>query len=494
MGGRKFSSYSSLSASRLSVEDVTLPPTFLPDHASLITKAFVKTPSASQALPVKISRPVTLQRAFTAPPYTKAVPFTSAPTAPKEAKMNGREYRGLSAIGNSVQAMSLIPFINDSFEEGEVMSSEPEEGPYEPHSSSKSLMEVKGRSSTKVTRVSSDFIEEGKLVSSEPEETPGETDSSRRFLIEDLPYLCKYFMKQLRLKRYTSRSGSRKLPHLVEEKPDDTIPLHPSISALIKNIWQAPDAQFILPTHLAKLYKLPAEKGKLWASAPRVDSVIASLFTKSSCPVEGETVLTDPLERKVDEALKSAYEFATIQLSVSIYSLYAARSLVEWLRKLLPHSKRPVSRSSRKVCTLCDLASCYLHDAAQDSLHLAAHNIATLTVARRALWLCPLTGGELSARLKLVGLPYDGGHLFGETLDQALKDLSKSTVIPGDRKKPQASNSSRAANRPNKGVRYPLSSYRPGRYRYRYPVNQSVHFPGYRGRGRTNKYQPHQEF
>lgn len=141
--------------------------------------------------------------------------------------------------------MSLIPLINDSFEEGEVMSTEPEEGPSEPRSSRKSLIEEKEKSSTKVTQISLDFIEEMEMVSSEPEEAPGETDSSRRFLIEDLSYLCKYLMKQLRLKHYTSQSGSRKLPRVVEGKPDDTIPLHPSISSLIKNIWQAPDAQFV---------------------------------------------------------------------------------------------------------------------------------------------------------------------------------------------------------------------------------------------------------
>ncbi|NWS66344.1 LAP2A protein, partial [Crotophaga sulcirostris] len=275
-------------------------------------------------------------------------------------------------------------------------------------------------------------------VSSEsPTEDEEGPDPLRKFDMENQNYLFKHIKRVLMLKYSKSECASEELPVTSEEgKVDNALPIHSAVEDLVCRIWGNPEAKYEAPAVLHKLYPLPVDKAALWGTLPQVDKALVTGDSVLSMPANRDAFPKDPTDRKVEEAIKRSFKLVAAQLGVSIYCAYASRALLIWLEEERARCKKkwvPSGAMQRKR-RLCKIAANFIHDAAEDSLRLTVKNMASLTVAWRAIWLRPWTS-SLDLTHKLLSLPYTGGKLFGDSLVEIMKDFSEHKHSLGQLKK-----------------------------------------------------------
>ncbi|KAM3674114.1 neuronal cell adhesion molecule isoform 1-T3 [Ammospiza maritima maritima] len=317
--------------------------------------------------------------------------------------------------------------------------------------------------------------EDGEVASESPTEDPEGPDPLRKFDMENQNYLFEHIKRVLMLKSSKSECASEELFIPSEEgKVDNALPIHSAVEDLVCRIWGNPEGKHEAPPVLHKLYPFPVDKAALWGTLPEVDRVLVTGNSVLSVPDNRDALPKDPTDRKIEEAIKRSFKLVAAQLGVSIYCTYASKALLIWLEEERARSKKkwvPSGAMQRKR-RLCKIAANFIHDAAEDSLRLTVKNVACLTVAWRALWLRPWSS-SLDLKCKLLSLPYTGGKLFGESLVQIMKNVSKHKHYLCQRKKKSSAGSSSCS--PHKGVSSLRSppKFKGGKGKYK--VSQSFH-------------------
>ncbi|XP_062838542.1 neuronal cell adhesion molecule isoform X12 [Anolis carolinensis] len=250
-----------------------------------------------------------------------------------------------------------------------------------------------------------------------PLEIEEDGESVRKFKIENQNYLFGHIQKELRLKENKCRQSSD------EDKIACALPVHLAAKRLVHRICNKPNVKHVAPAIMHKLYPPLVDETLLWRALPKVDIALVMGNAKScSCGLDGSTP-NDPIDRKIEAAIKRSFCLAATQLRISLYSAYASNALLVWLEKeKVVRGETMSSSSSKRTRSLCRTAANFIHDAAQDFLSLTVKNIASLSQARQAIRLrsWPL---NLGMKNKLLSFPYSGETLFGNYVEQIFKDL-----------------------------------------------------------------------
>ncbi|XP_069809716.1 lamina-associated polypeptide 2, isoforms alpha/zeta-like [Dendropsophus ebraccatus] len=226
---------------------------------------------------------------------------------------------------------------------------------------------------------------------------------------------------------------------------------------MLQTEWKKPEKAPVLSKRFKTLYVLKEEQCKEWMEPPKVDTAIAKLSKRTVLPAEDGSNLKDPMDRRVEVALKRSYTAAAAQGAVSISSFEVSRSLRRWLAKVQENlesgaSRDKVLRSFKKV----NMAIDFLCDAASQGTRLASKSMALSTAGRRALWLKPWFG-DANSKFQLCNMEFQPGRLFGSELDKLMEEMSdkKGKSLPLSYK---SRDSFRRARSPQRGK---------GRYQYR---------------------------
>ncbi|XP_069801760.1 GTP-binding protein 8 isoform X1 [Dendropsophus ebraccatus] len=194
--------------------------------------------------------------------------------------------------------------------------------------------------------------------------------------------------------------------------------------AMLQAEWKRPEKAPVLSKKFKTIYVLKEDQSKDWIAPPKVDTAVAKLSKRTILPAEDGSNLKDPMDRRIEIALKRAYSAASAQGAVSISSYEVSRSLRRWLAKVQEDLEAGVDRdkilgSFKKM----NMAIDFLCDAASQETRLASRTMALTTAGRRALWLRPWFGDNAS-KFQLCNLEYQPGRLFGPELDKLMEDLS----------------------------------------------------------------------
>ncbi|NWT11017.1 LAP2A protein, partial [Vireo altiloquus] len=316
--------------------------------------------------------------------------------------------------------------------------------------------------------------EDGEAASDSPTEDPEGPDPLRKFDMTNQNYLFEHIKRVLMLKSSESECASEDLLIPSEEgKVDNALPIHSAVEDLVCRIWGNPEAKHEAPEVLHKLYPFPADKAALWGTLPEVDRALVTRGSVLSVPDNMDALPKDPIDRKIEEAIKRSFKLVAAQLGVSIYCTYASKALLIWSEEERARFKKkwvPSGAMQRKR-RLCKIAANFIHDAAEDSLRLTVKTVACLTVAWRALWLRPWSS-SLDLRCKLLSSPYTGGKLFGESLAQIMKDFSEHKHSLRQMKKKSSVGSSSCSHKCLSSLRSP-PKFKGGKGKYK--VSQSFH-------------------
>ncbi|XP_073399842.1 uncharacterized protein [Dendrobates tinctorius] len=210
----------------------------------------------------------------------------------------------------------------------------------------------------------------------------------------------------------------------LQKKKRKAFPVNEQLKALIKREWEKPERKSQITNSLKRRYPFEEEASSSWDRAPKIDVAISKVARKSSLPFEDLGFLKEPLDRKVDNCLKSAWETSAGALRPAIAATCVARSLKIWTDNLEDQLEQGVPRDMiLESLPAIRAAAGFLAEASADSARLASKSAALTNVGRRAVWL-KCWPGDTQAKLKLCSLPCEGNFLFGPALDEVLEKAS----------------------------------------------------------------------
>ncbi|CAJ0958131.1 unnamed protein product [Ranitomeya imitator] len=145
--------------------------------------------------------------------------------------------------------------------------------------------------------------------------------------------------KLLKLVRATMGVETPKEPRSIQDtmlsnlegKKRKFFPFHDNIVNLIKREGKKPNKKISIPQALKRKYPFDEEICEKWEKAPKLDAAIASTSKGVALPFEDMGALKDPLDKKADAFLKSAWEAATWSFKPGVAATCTARAMVKWL-------------------------------------------------------------------------------------------------------------------------------------------------------------------
>lgn len=214
-------------------------------------------------------------------------------------------------------------------------------------------------------------------------------------------------------------------------KPN-TFPMPIAFQRVLDTEWATPASTKHASKFINKFYSFP-EKTMETLRQPIIDQPIAALSSAAIIPAQGEGGPKDPLDKRVESALRRNFEASSQTFRASAANSIMARAAYLWAEELAS-SDPSLSRTAKSTLKKIALASAFAADASFDSVQLSARAMAASVTARRNIWLrhWDVDAGSQS---RLVGVPFKGSKLFGEALDPILiENRDKRKVLPSNRK------------------------------------------------------------
>ncbi|XP_068102520.1 lamina-associated polypeptide 2, isoforms alpha/zeta-like [Hyperolius riggenbachi] len=274
-------------------------------------------------------------------------------------------------------------------------------------------------------------LSEGEVDISSLEEIPSgeelDTDKPHKFAFAT--DALKLFLKAMRdtMGIKTEEKTLSPLDHMYESLSDPEvvfIPVHSSLKNMIKREWDNPERRAFWPKSLANKYPFDPNDQKFWGPSPKLDPALSKVSRKSDLQFEDFGNLKDPIDKKMDNLLRRAWESSSLTFKPAVASTAAARSLKLWLS----HTQSQIASGVPREEILKDFdnlfhAANYLSDAADDTVRLSARTTALVNSTRRGIWV-KTWQGDTSSKSKLCGIPCEGELLFGSKLDETLERSS----------------------------------------------------------------------
>uniref|UniRef100_A0A803JVY2 Lamina-associated polypeptide 2 alpha C-terminal domain-containing protein n=1 Tax=Xenopus tropicalis TaxID=8364 RepID=A0A803JVY2_XENTR len=209
-----------------------------------------------------------------------------------------------------------------------------------------------------------------------------------------------------------------------------TFPVCKSITNSVESEWHLPDRKSSLPHTFFSMYPIP-EEYKHWEKVPKVDPPIVRLARNTTLPAEDAGYLKDPMDKKIDAALKRDFQNTTAILRpAAAASATVAKTAKYWCQELQRH---PPTNPDQFAAELEKIKSAltFLGEAALETAKLSARASAASVTARRALWLRQWSG-DTASKHKLTSLKFSGSQLFGPELKQIISEVTggKGAFLP----------------------------------------------------------------
>ncbi|XP_060537519.1 CCAAT/enhancer-binding protein gamma isoform X1 [Pantherophis guttatus] len=225
----------------------------------------------------------------------------------------------------------------------------------------------------------------------------------------------------------TTDSGEQDDFLFTEQAGADTIPIPGMFLEMIRRQWAAPTSAFRATGQENLLFDVDKDLLNL-LQLPKVDSPVAALTSSSILPPDAEDALKGE-ERREETALRRAHMANSWAIRASTAASFFTRASVRWLRQLQSHLPAEDVRAHQDLSNILAAAE-YTADATLASAKFSARAMASSVTARRMLWLRHWRM-DAKNKWKLVSTPFDGGHLFGQSLDPLLVETSdKRKVLP----------------------------------------------------------------
>ncbi|KAM4027626.1 uncharacterized protein ACNLHF_023307 isoform 2-T2 [Anomaloglossus baeobatrachus] len=240
-------------------------------------------------------------------------------------------------------------------------------------------------------------------------------------------------------------------PSLVEvhqftspKKPRSMFFNHSSFQTTVNKPRACPDKRFPKRSSDDR-FPFPPEVVKDWAQSPKVDPPVSRISARTVVAVADGTSLKDPTDRQVDLLARSVFEAAGASFSPSFAAVWALKAISASLTEIHSLSRDSIPEMDTLTARASAFAS-YAMSAVLEASHRTAVASANSLAIRRILWLREWKA-DASSKKYLASLPFTGSRLFGEQLDDIIKEATggKSTSLPQAKpKKPtQGRNQSR---------------------------------------------------
>ncbi|CAJ0968646.1 unnamed protein product [Ranitomeya imitator] len=207
---------------------------------------------------------------------------------------------------------------------------------------------------------------------------------------------------------------------------------HPEFEDLIRRNREHPDKRFSGQRALKARYPFASELCSDWAENPSVDPPVSRLASNTLLSLPNGSSIKDPTDRLIESLARSFFEASSSALFPSFAATWVARAMISWsdsLSKALQEGN--VSAELAEMSSQVAMAGSYLINASLDAADCASSAASNAIAIRRALWLRSWRADSTSKK-SLTSLPYQGGRLFGEKLDQLISDSTggKSKFLP----------------------------------------------------------------
>lgn len=207
---------------------------------------------------------------------------------------------------------------------------------------------------------------------------------------------------------------------------------HSRFESLIQMAWDKPSKTPVMPKLVEVRYPFPKEMLEKFFSLPAVDSPFTCLSKDRLLPALDGSSISDLVDKRIEQVLRNNFLFSATAMRPCMASAWASRASLTLLEKIKRgvqqgHSQKDLMESIESLCLLADFS----RQAALDSIRLSGVASATSNTARRLIWLKQWSGDTASKKL-LTDFPFKGQRLFGESLDNIVKEASggKSTLLP----------------------------------------------------------------
>ncbi|XP_066430229.1 uncharacterized protein [Eleutherodactylus coqui] len=295
------------------------------------------------------------------------------------------------------------------------------------------------------SRIEESDSEEGFLEDSPSESIPPMEDTRKYFFASaDLGQLLTAVRHTMQVEEQTPQQPSLQdtLFRGLIPQPKPSFPVNDILKQLILTEWKQAEHKFFLPKEFKERMVFTPEDIEFLDTVPKVDLAVARVSKKAALPFEDISQLRDPLDSRVDSAMKKAWESAALTMKTNITATSVARSMTLWLDQLQALVSQRGSREDISNCLpLLQQATGFLADASMESVRFGARSAALSNTARRAVWVKAWTGDNASKN-RLCSLPFQGHRIFGPSLDTLLEKASdKSQGLPAERpvKRPSSS-------------------------------------------------------
>ncbi|KAJ6663967.1 hypothetical protein lerEdw1_008921 [Lerista edwardsae] len=142
---------------------------------------------------------------------------------------------------------------------------------------------------------------------------------------------------------------------------------------------------------------------------PVVDAPVAAIGSSSVLPVDSDGLPRDPVDRRIEQAVRRAFDAAAGSLRASVAGSMFSRAVFLWIRELLADFDVPAE--VRKDLKKIEAASAFAADATADAVQLSARSMAASVTVRRNTWLRHWDV-DAASQSRVIGLPFKGGKLF----------------------------------------------------------------------------------
>ncbi|XP_078503723.1 uncharacterized protein LOC144762414 [Lissotriton helveticus] len=213
-------------------------------------------------------------------------------------------------------------------------------------------------------------------------------------------------------------------------KTTRSIPIIDHIWEQGKQLMQTPASVSAVVPRLDKKYKAPTTAPACLTGHPKPDSVVTQAAQKNSRNQSSPlSAPPDKEGRKLDSIGKrfSTTSAMTVKVANSIallgrYNRQLWEDIAPYLAELPDTMKEEVQSLLKESQT----SASKLIDCAMDVAMSGFRQLAGAAVLRRQGWL-KATSFRQEVQTKVLDMPYDGQHLFGEKIDEALQTIKKDT-------------------------------------------------------------------
>lgn len=124
--------------------------------------------------------------------------------------------------------------------------------------------------------------------------------------------------------------------------------------------------------------------------------------------------------RKWESQLKHNFKFSSFSFRAVSANSIKARATFVWAEELAKEEKELPNRVKDTLKKI-SLAAAFAADSSLDMMHYYARAMAANTTTRHSIWLRSWSGNS-GSQAKLIGAPFEGGKLFGSSLEPLLME------------------------------------------------------------------------